>query len=439
MIDTDRYVVLGLARARTAWFSDVAHWATSAALPVDFVKVVSVEEARARLRSGRPFSALLADAGAAGVDRDLVALAGVHGCVVIAVDDGRVGRSWEALGVAAVLHPTFERGHLLDALRAVAQPIARSDDPVPAAPPAPAPGPWRGRLVAVTGAGGVGRSTLAIALAAGLAADPRDRGLVVLADLALRAQQALLHDAGDVVPGLLELYEGHRRAALGADQVRATCFAVPERGYDLLLGLRRHRDWTVLRAGPLDAALEGLRRTYRLVVADVDADVEGEAETGSLDVEERNLLARTTLAGADLVLLVGHPGVAGLHAQLAIGSDLVVSGVEARRIVPVVNRAPRTPRARAEIGSALARLLDAAHPGVVLGSNPVFVPERRGLDEVLRDGATPPAAISQPLTGATRALLGRLEAREPGGSSPVAPVAVVPGTLGTWSDDEITA
>src|SRR5690606_26134881 len=135
------------------------------------------------------------------------------------------------------------------------------------------------------------------------AADPRDRGLVVLADLALRAQQALLHDAGDVVPGLLELYEGHRRAALGADQVRATCFAVPERGYDLLLGLRRHRDWTVLRAGPLDAALEGLRRTYRLVVADVDADVEGEAETRSLDVEERNLLARTTLAGADLVLL----------------------------------------------------------------------------------------------------------------------------------------
>ena len=64
----DRYVLLGLAGVRAGWFGDVAHWATSATLPVDFVKVVSLEEARARLLSGRPFSALLVDAGLTALD-----------------------------------------------------------------------------------------------------------------------------------------------------------------------------------------------------------------------------------------------------------------------------------------------------------------------------------------------------------------------------------
>src|SRR4029453_8698916 len=173
------------------------------------------------------------------------------------------------------------------------------------------PGAWRGRLVAVTGAGGVGRSTLAMALAAGLAADPRDRGLVALADLALHGHQALLHDAGDVVPGLLELVEAHRASALPPPQVRALCFGVPERGYDVLLGLRRHRDWTALRPRAVDAALDALRGAYRSVVADVDADVEGEDQCGSVEVEDRNVLARHTLRDADLVPVVGLPGIGG--------------------------------------------------------------------------------------------------------------------------------
>ena len=102
----DRYVVLGLARARAAWFGEVARWATAAALPIDFVKSVSVEEVRTRLRSGRPFSALLVDGGLPALDRDLVELAAQQRCAVIAVDDGRSPRAWRELGVAAVL-PTW--------------------------------------------------------------------------------------------------------------------------------------------------------------------------------------------------------------------------------------------------------------------------------------------------------------------------------------------
>jgi MinD-like ATPase involved in chromosome partitioning or flagellar assembly len=438
---TERFVVLGLAQARASWFGDVARWATTAALPVDFVKVVSVEELRARLRSGRAFSALLIDGALPALDRDLVDLAGLNGCAVVAIDDRRAHRSWRDLGVDAVLPADFERGVLLDALKAVARPIARSDDVV-AGPPSldHAPGGWRGRAVAVTGSGGVGRSTLAMALSAGLAADPRDRGLVVLADLALRAQQALLHDAGDVVPGLLELVEGHRGAAPDLDQVRAHCFTVREAGYDLLLGVRRHRDWTALRSRALAAALDNLRRAYRVVVSDVDPDVEGEAQCGSVDVEDRNLLARTTLLDADLVVVVGQPGLAGFDAQLRVVRDIAELGVPGSRIVPVVNRAPRNPRARAEAAAALARLHAATHPGVPLASTPVFVPERRRLDDLLRDGAPLPSQIVRPLAGAVRALLERATLAPVPAARPAMepePVAVVPGSLGSWSDDEV--
>jgi hypothetical protein len=434
----DRYVVLGLAPARAAWFADVARWATSAALPVDFAKVVSIEEVRARLRSGRPFSALLVDGSSPGLDRDLVELAAGHGCAVLVVSEGR-GRSWSASGVAQVLPAPLARAQLLDALRAHAGPIRRRDEP--AMVPGPAgdgegggDGGWRGRVVAVTGAGGVGRSTLAMALATGLAADPRDHGLVVLADLALHAQQALLHDAGDVVPGLLELVEAHRNAAPTADDVRRLCFGVGDRGYDLLLGVRRHRDWTALRRWALAAALDGLRRAYRLVVADVDPDVEGEAECGSVDVEERNLLARSVLPAADLVVVVGVPGLGGLHSQLRVVRDLLAVGVEPARVLPVVNRAPRNPRARAEIGGALARLLAADGPPPPLAGSPLFVPDRRGVDEALRDGAPPPAPLVAPLGDAVRALLDRAPPRTaaPAASENV-PVPVAPGSLGSWS------
>jgi MinD-like ATPase involved in chromosome partitioning or flagellar assembly len=433
---TDRYVVLGLARARAAWFDQVARWATAAALPIDFVKAVSGEEVRARLRSGRPFSALLVDGGVAALDRDLIDLAGRHGCAVIAMDDGRSARPWRDLGVAAVLPVDVERGVLLDALRAVARPITRRDDAaIPRDQVEPATPCWRGRSVAVTGSGGVGRSTLAMALAAGLAADPRDAGLVVLADLALHAQQALLHDAGDVVPGVVELAEAYRGSGVDAAEVRSVCFSVPGRGYDLLLGLRRHRDWTALRPRALAAALDGLRRAYRVVVSDVDPDVEGEAECGSLDVEDRNLLARTALNGAEVVLVVGLPGVAGAHAQLRVVRELVEFGIAGARIVPVVNRAPRGPRQRAEIGATLAGpLLAAACPGVTLATTPVFVPERRPLDDLVRDGAPLPAQIVRPVTRAVRALLDRTPELPP--PPEPEPVPVVPGSLGSWSADD---
>lgn len=427
----ERYVALGLGHVRSDWFSELSRWATSAAVPVEFVKTVSVEEVRARLDSGRAFSALLVDARVPGLDRDLVDRSREAGCSVIVVDDGRVVRDWPALGVSAVLRDGFGRDDLLDVLEAHAVMIGRGDDlPGPAAPADNVVSAWRGRLVAVTGPGGTGASTVAMALAQALGDDPRFAEMVVLADLALDADLAMLHDAREVVPGVQELVEAHRSAVLTPEEVRALTFAVTERRYHLLLGLRRHRDWTALRPRAFEAAVDGLRRAFRMVVCDVDPDVEGEDQCGSVDVEERNLMARTITARADVVLVVGAPGLKGLHSMVRIIGSLQGHGVEPARIVPVVDRAPRQPRARAEISKALAELVGRDHAL----AGPVFVPERRRLDEILRDGARLPDQLGAALTGAVHAVLDRTEG--PVAASEPEPVVVVPGELGSWTDEE---
>src|SRR3546814_12010077 len=91
----------------------------------------------------------------------------------------------------------------------------------------------------------------------------------------------MLHDARDVIPGVLELVEAHRSGAPGPEDVRGLTFDIVTRRYRLLLGLRRHRDWTAIRPRALRSALDGLRRSFPLVVADVDADLEGRAATRS--------------------------------------------------------------------------------------------------------------------------------------------------------------
>jgi hypothetical protein len=236
---SERFVILGLGQARSSWFTDLARMANSGALPLELVKCVSHEEARVRLASGRAFSALLVDGGLPGVDRDLIDAARRAGVEVLVVDDPRVSRDWDALGATDVLSPSFAVADLLASLSALTQAIPRSV--AGTVLPAATPRLWSGDLIAVTGAGGTGVSTIAAALAQGLAARQGRRGAVLLADLALDADQGVLHHAPDVVPGLPELVEAHRAGSLTASAVHSMVFDVEERGYHLLLGLRRRR------------------------------------------------------------------------------------------------------------------------------------------------------------------------------------------------------
>jgi len=427
----ERFVVLGLAPARSHWFRAVGLWANSGALPAEFVRCISAEEVRARLASGRAFSALVADAGLPAVDRDLVAAARAAGCAVLVVDDGRAMRDWLELGAARVLPPSFGRDELVAALTSCSHPVRRGDADASDLLARPAPAAWRGSVAALTGSGGTGVSTAAIALAQCLADDVRHGGMVLLADLRLRAEHAVLHDAGDILPCVQELVESHRSGQPTADDVRALAFAVPDRRYHVLLGLRRARHWRAIRPQAFEAAFDSLRRAWGVVVCDIDPDLEGEDDAGSIDIQERNVMARTAVAQADVVFAVGLPELKGVHSLVRVLEELIAFGTDAARIVPVINRAPRSARARAGLAAALAELTSSFAGGRLM--NPVHLPERSNVEADLHDGARLPSSLGAPLAGAFRALLDRprLDPATTG------PEPVRPGTLGHWTEEAL--
>jgi hypothetical protein len=147
-----------------------------------------------------------------------------------------------------------------------------------------------------------------------------------------------------------------------------------------------------------------------------------------MDVEERNHLARTTTAAADVVFVVGSTGLKGVHSLGGLVTAVTASGVDPKRVIPVFNRAPRHPRARAELAAALRVVAGRAGPV----NGPVFVPERR-VEEAVRDGAALPDAIVEPLSGALHAVLERRADDPPAAPQPV---PVTPGSLGRWGDSE---
>jgi hypothetical protein len=426
----ERYVVLGLAPPHEPWYREVAHWATDARVAMDFVKCVSTDELRARLGSGRFHSALLIDGRVLGLDRDLLDLACRNGTAPLVVESDAARRDWCTLGAYTVLPRDLTPQGLLVALREHAEPVVDVARRLPPPELERAPG-WRAPLVTVLGSGGAGSSTIAMAIAQGAAADPRYAGRVVLLDLALDADQAFLHDVGDVVPGLPELTEAHRLGNPPRHEIDALLHELPSRGYRLLLGLRRHRDWSALRPLAVEAALDAVRAGHRAAVADVDGDLEGEAECGSIEVEERNHLSRTAVRQARIVVVVGQPNAKGLHSLIRVLDRVLAMGVDPSSLVPLVNRSPRAPRARAKITAAFAELTAGA-PGWRHLPSPVHVPDRRRLDDVVLSGAALPPALVRPVAGVVLALLDRT-------ADPItqAPVAVTPGELGSWSDVEV--
>jgi hypothetical protein len=459
----DRYVILGLAHPRAAWFRTVAQWAHASSIPVELVKCLSAEELRARLGSGRAFSAAIVDSRVTALDRDLLDEMNQARCPTLVVEERRPRSDWLALGAAAVLCDGFDREELLKVLAAHAISIAVGDR-VPGVLDGVVSDDRGGSVVAVCGPGGTGASTIAIALSQGLAegtdggtieasrppgAGTEPGGSVILADLARRAEQSMLHDAGDIVPGVQELVEAHRNGQPGRDAVMSLTFLVEERGYHLLLGLRRSSAWAAIRPRAFEAAFSSLRHNFATVVADVEADVEGERDGGSLDVEERNVMSRTAVRHADVVLVVGAPGMKGVHSLARVVGDVLGIGVPGDCVVPVVNRAPRSHRSRAELAAAAAALVGSGSgsgPGgfyEVIGdggraaehdriASPIFLPERR-IEECLRDGVSLPSQLTAPLAGAVRGVL----ARNAGRARPATgPEAVVPGSLGHWDPDD---
>ena len=432
MTDHEHFVVLGAARPRTPWLTDVGQWSTSSTLPIEFIRCVSVDEVRARLMSDRRHSAVLLGEDCTGVDRDILETARDAKCAPIIIADGKPRREWQSLGAASVITRPFTPDELLVALREHALGIERR--PFRRSPAVVREERPNGHLITVLGAGGTGTSTLAMAIAGQLANGDLDlrsgsTESIALIDASLNGDQARLHDLGDVVPGLPELVDLHRMSNPTDDDVRQHCWFSPRHGYDVLPGLRRHRDWTILRRRATVAALSSLRHTFDVVVADTDADLEGEAQTGSIDIEDRNVLARELVQTADLIVLTARAGVAGTSRSIQILRDLIELDVDPRRILLVILGAPRSTRRRSELTRTITTLVAEVFPDHSIPV-PVMIPSRRDLEPVFHDGAPPPRSLLGSITPAIAQLftdVGPLPARA---AVDEKPIAIIPGHLG---------
>lgn len=442
MSSDERYVLIAVGRGRERWLTELGRWSTSGAAPVDVLRCLGGDEALATLGSGRRASALLVDARSA-LDRDLVAAAAAQEVPTVVVSDGSVHRDWDALGCAAVIDAEFGRDRLLAVLTEHTAPVDRSRRPgrVTLAqrdlPPT--------SFVAVLGTGGSGTSTVAMGVAQSLAETPPTRQAddtrrtradagqndVLLVDGARRGELAMYHDVGDVIPGLPELVEAHRNDRLDPHGARALTFAIERRGYDLLLGRRRPADWVVLRRRAVEASVDTLARSYRVVVMDVDADLDGESETGSADVGDRHSVTAIALDRADVVLVVARPGMKGLHALAGLVDEVVGAGVPPVRVQPVINGIARNPATRAEASRSLQRLRATGDRGASAAA--LHLRSIRQLEDAHRSGARLPAGLCDPLGRVVRHHLANLGPRAAGPTMDEA-ARVGPGELGTRLD-----
>lgn len=366
---SERYVVAGLARPREQWFGDVARWATSGVVPVEFVKCLSHDEVTALLVAGRRLSALLVQVDAWPLERELVQLALRNGCATIAVSNGIVHHDWESLGCATVLADDFGPDDLIDALQRHAVPVDREVLHHGSVRLGTADDASGASTISVLGSGGTGTSTIAMFVAQAMAPS----GSTLLIDGARRSDHAMYHDIGDVIPGLPELVDAHRTDRLDPMAVRELTFEIPSRGYELLLGLRRPNEWVTLRQPSVGAALDSAANAYDNVVIDVDADLEDESLTGSPDLADRHSLTLCALERSDLVLVVVRDGLHGTMSARRLLDELHDSGVEEDRCQIVVNHAPRNAAQRAALTRTFARLQSPP---------PLFVPTLRRLSDM---------------------------------------------------------
>lgn len=404
-------MVAAVARPAAPWLADLREWASAAHPSVDLVICRTARELQALQPGSGPLSAAVLDGRWFAVDRQLLVDLGRQRVRTLVVDDDRhQAASWIGLGASQVLRSDGLRAHLDAALADGTRRLG----------PAASLVRRRGTLIAVVGGSGAGTSTVAGALAQELAAPSARR--VVLADLALHAHQALLHGIRPPAPGLPELVEAHRRAALPPSAVLDLTHVITSRGYRLLPGLRHHRQWTTLAAAPVQAALSGLLAAATHVVADIDADLEGEADTGSLDVEDRNLLARSAVALAEVVVAIARPTPTGLADLTVLVDDLRRAGVAPDRVVVAITTSTDHPRVRDRATDQVADALTAL-PGAI-----ACVPYQPGVVASVASIGPFPEAIARPVHLAVEAIL-RSHARRP----PVdllAPQRIRPGELG---------
>ncbi len=368
--------------------------ATNGGAPIEYVACLTADEVRAVLMAGRVVSAVLLDGSSTHLDRDLVSSIRSSGVSAIGVESERSSRDWDSLNCDVVLSEEFDRNDLLSAVRRHARPV----DDIPSVKRTVlerADRDARGDLLAVMGTGGSGSTTIAMALAQGLGATDSS---VALLDGVRRADMAMYHHVGEVLPGLPELVDAFRTGTCDPDDIRALTFTLETRGYDLMLGLRRPRDWATLRPPSTIAGIEGLTRSYSRLVAEVDPDMDSEQTTGSVDTSDRHLLTLHLAGNADVFFVVTTPTMKGLNDLANLAMELQQLGVDPERVIVVFNRSQRSPVNRSRLNATWARLAALENFAPVPAA--MHIPDMRAVESIHRDASPLPDSLCAPLAKA---------------------------------------
>ena len=417
IVSSPRYVLLGLASGEPAWLEVVARLVGRRSADDEFIRCTGPVDLATRLGTGRPFSAALVDHRTVGLDRELVRRASAAGCPVIVVggadDPGRL----VSLGAAAHMEEP-PSAHDLDAMLAGhATPIGRIDDLRLGLRTEDGPTGWTGRMVAVTGPGGTGASTVAQLLAAAMADDPRMYSSVLLIDACLEADQAHMHGITDPQVDLQAAARAHRNGDPVDSDLRALTFVPAGHRHRLLPGIRQRRDWPTIGGPSLEAALGNLRDHHLATIVDVDPYVDLAPTHQPVGPTTPGEPARIVLGMADLVLVVGGAGSDASRSLDRVRANLIESGLPTDRLIELPLATPHS----------------VGRPGSRRAGRAV----RRG--QSVRSGdraADLPATLDDPdaparLADRVLAVLDRLPSR----TQNLNEVAVVAGSLGTTSND----
>ena len=113
-------MVVGVAKVRARWFSEVAGWSSAGLAPIEFVKCISASDAAQRLVERSDVAAVLLDERAPGPILELVERARRLGVAVVVIAEPATAPRWRQIDGAAVLAPSFGLSDLNDALRRIA-------------------------------------------------------------------------------------------------------------------------------------------------------------------------------------------------------------------------------------------------------------------------------------------------------------------------------
>jgi MinD-like ATPase involved in chromosome partitioning or flagellar assembly len=276
---------------------------------------------------------------APGLDRTAVDHLRAHGVRPVAIAAGGATLDGGRLRAGRIGIPTVvtddQLATLADAICADDRPptvVRRPADPAPLGPPGRQERAVAGRVVAVWGPAGAGRTTLAAALAAELA---RRRRRVVLVDAdpyggAVAQQLGIL----DEVSGLLAAVRLD-----GAGQLEQRLGSV-QRGLDqhlsVVTGLPRADRWVEVRPGTVEHLLSLLGAGAEVVV-DTGFSLEEESVPDLGGRPGRNQMSLEALDAADEVLVVGGADPVGL-SRLARAMVELRERRRGRPVQVVVNR-----------------------------------------------------------------------------------------------------